>query len=122
MLSVWSLCLMYGTIGFTGNFFITAACRPTCKCSQRAILTAGDDELALVAIPLACGVVETGLRSWAGSFPTDWSARTGNRKWGRRIVGSCGLALGCLALLGTIWVEDPERVAGCASFCHVLRQ
>lgn len=103
-LSVWSLCAMYGSIGFTGNFFITLL--PAYLRSQRHL----DPVTAswLSALPLACGVVGCVLGGFLSDGLVRWS---GNRKWGRRVVGSFGLSLGCVALFGTIWVEDPRWLA-----------
>src|SRR5262249_1809553 len=69
----------------------------------------------LSSLPLACGVVGCVL----GGFLSDGIVRrTGNRKWGRRVVGAFGLALGACALLGTIWGKDPVwlGVLLCATF------
>lgn len=110
-LSVWSLCAMYGSIGFTGNFFITLL--PAYLRSQRQFGPVTTSWLS--SLPLACGVVGCVL----GGFLSDGLVRrTGNRKWGRRVVGSFGLALGCVALFGTIWVEDTRWLAVllCATF------
>jgi sugar phosphate permease len=102
-LSVWSLCLMYGSIGFTGNFFLTLL--PAYLRSQRHFSPETTSRLA--AMPLACGVVGCVL----GGFLSDALVRrTGNRKWGRRLVGAFGLALGAIALLGTIRVESPTAL------------
>ena len=98
--SIWSLCGMYGAIGFSGNFFITLLATYLRK--QRHF-----DEYTtawLSALPLACGVVGCVL----GGFLSDvLIRRTGNRKWGRRAVGSFGLAMAASCLLATIWVRDP---------------
>jgi hypothetical protein len=48
---------------------------------------------------------------------------TGNRKWGRRVSGMFGQAGAGLALLSTIWVQDPIALGvllGTAFFCNDL--
>jgi ACS family glucarate transporter-like MFS transporter len=110
-LSVWSLCGMYGTIGFTGNFFITLL--PSYLRNHRGL----DPHTAgwLSSLPLACGIVACVL----GGFVSDGIIRrTGNRKWGRRASGMFGLALASLSLFATIWARDPLwlGVLLCATF------
>ena len=82
--SVWSLCLMYGFTGFSGNFFTSML--PLYLAKQRHL---SDGEIAwLSALPLAAGSVACIL----GGAASDWAIRRfGNRKWGRRYVGFVGL-------------------------------
>jgi sugar phosphate permease len=98
--SVWCLCLTYGALGLTGNFFITML--PTYLRTHRGFgeWTAG----WLSAVPLACGVVGCVL----GGYLSDLIIRrTASRRWGRRAVGGAGLAMGALALSSTIGVHEP---------------
>jgi sugar phosphate permease len=99
-LSVWALCLTYGCLGFTGNFFITLM--PEYLRTQRglSVNVAG----WLSSLPLACGVVACVL----GGFLSDvLLRRMKDRRWGRRLVGASGLTLAATALLATIWARDP---------------
>ncbi len=97
--SVWSLCLMYGFTGFSGNFFTTML--PLFLTKQRH-LSAG--EVAwLSALPLAGG----SLACILGGTASDWAIRRyGNRKWGRRYVGLIGLSLAGPALLAVNRAES----------------
>ena len=102
--SVWCLCLMYGALALTGNFFITLL--PAYLRTHRH-LSAGAAGWVSTS-PLACGIVGCLL----GGYLSDLIIRrTGNRRWGRRLVGAFGLALGSVALASTIWVEDPVWLA-----------
>ena len=96
--SVWSLCLMYGLTGFSGNFFTTML--PLFLAKQRHLLP---EQIAwLSALPLAGGSIACML----GGTASDWAIRRfGNRKWGRRYVGLIGLGLAGPALLAVNWVQ-----------------
>ena len=115
-LSVWSLCVMYGCIGFTGNFFITLLA--TYLRRHRGFDTATTAWLS--SLPLACGVVGCVL----GGVLSDLLIRsTGSRRWGRRLVGALGLTAAAAALLSTIKLSDPVAlgVALCVTFfCNDL--
>jgi MFS transporter, ACS family, glucarate transporter len=102
--SAWCLCLTYGTIGVTGNFFITLL--PTYLLTHRHL--SGDTASWVQSVPLACGVVGCVL----GGYLSDVIIRrSGSRLWGRRLVGSAGLALGAVALASTVLVSDPVWLA-----------
>ncbi len=58
----------------------------------------------VAATPLACGIVGCVLGGWLSD---QIIRQSGSLKWGRRVVGSFGLALGALALAATILVENP---------------
>jgi sugar phosphate permease len=97
--SVWSLCLMYGFVGFAGNFFTSTLSR---YLHDHRGLSAGATAW-LSSLPLACSMAACVL----GGVLSDWIIRrTGNRKWGRRLNGSVGLVLAGLMLLSTIWVPN----------------
>jgi sugar phosphate permease len=100
-LSVWSLCLMYGFTGFSGNFFTNML--PLYLSEHRHLAS---DQAAwrwLSALPLAAGSMACIL----GGGLSDWAIRRwGNRKWGRRYVGLFGLGLAGPAFLSTLWTED----------------
>jgi ACS family glucarate transporter-like MFS transporter len=97
--SVWSLCLMYGFTGFSGNFFTSML--PLYLAKQRHL---SHGEIAwLSALPLAAGSIACIL----GGAASDWAIRRfGNRKWGRRYVGFVGLALAGPSLLAVNWAES----------------
>jgi sugar phosphate permease len=96
--NVWALCLMYGFVGFGGNF-ITNLLNIYLKDHRRM----SDQTTAwLSGLPLACGVVSCVM----GGAVSDWLIRrTGSRRWGRRLVGSTTLALAGLACLLPVWAE-----------------
>jgi MFS transporter, ACS family, glucarate transporter len=97
--SVWSLCLMYGFTGFSGNFFTTML--PLFLTKQRHL---SQGEITwLSALPLAGGSVAC---IFGGSASDRAIRRFGNRKWGRRYVGLIGLGLAGPALLAVNWAES----------------
>jgi sugar phosphate permease len=97
--SVWALCLMYGFVGFSGNFITNWL--PSFLKGHRNL---SDDAMAWVsALPLAFGAVSC----VAGGVASDWLIRrTGSRNWGRRLVGCTSLLLAALTILSPIWVDD----------------
>jgi len=97
--SVWGLCLMYGFVGFAGNF-ITNFLNVYLKHHRHL----SDDTTAwLAGLPLAAGVVSC----LSGGVVSDWLiGRLDSRKWGRRLVGCIVLALAGLATLCTPWVHE----------------
>jgi sugar phosphate permease len=102
--SVWGLCLMYGFVGFSGNFI--TALLPVYLKDHRHL----DPETRawVSGLPLAFGIVSCVL----GGFLSDWLIRrTGSRKWGRRLVGSLSLMLAAVATLSVIWVGDVYLMA-----------
>ena len=110
-LSVWALCLTYGCLGFTGNFFITLM--PEYLRTQRGLSVNLTGWLS--SLPLACGVVACVL----GGFLSDvLLRRMKDRRWGRPLVGASGLVLAATALLATIWARDPVVLGAllCLSF------
>jgi sugar phosphate permease len=114
--SVWGLCLMYGFVGFAGNF-LTSLLSVYLKDHRHL----NEEQTSLLAgVPLACGVVSCFL----GGFLSDWFIRrTGNRKWGRRFTGIIGVVFAGLAFLAVPWVEGVWLLAallGTAFFCNDL--
>jgi sugar phosphate permease len=97
--NVWALCLMYGFLGFSGNFITFLL-----PVYLKDHLHLNDYTRAWVAgLPLAFGIVSCVL----GGFLSDWLIRrTGSPTWGRRLVGFTTLALAALATLSTIWVHE----------------
>lgn len=102
--SAWSLCLMYGGLALTGNFFITLL--PTYLRTNRHLAPKVAGYVS--SVPLACGIVGCVL----GGFLSDQIIRrSGSRRWGRRLVGAFGLALGAVAVASTVLVDDPVWLA-----------
>jgi sugar phosphate permease len=97
--NVWALCLMYGFVGFAGNFITSLL--PIYLRDHRHL----DDNATawLSGLPLASGIVSCLL----GGVLSDWLVRRlGSRKWGRRLVGCVALALAGLVTLSGIWVQE----------------
>lgn len=110
-LSVWSICAMYGCLGFTGNFFIGML--PVYLQNERKL----DSQTIgyLISLPLAGGIVSCLL----GGYLSDRIIRrTGDKTLGRRSVAMTGLLLAAAALAATVWVRDPVwlGVFLCATF------
>jgi sugar phosphate permease len=100
-LSVWSLCLMYGFTGFSGNFFTNML--PLYLSEHRHLSPQEPAWSWLSALPLAAGSVACIL----GGSLSDWAIRQwGSRKWGRRFVGLFGLGMAGPAFLATLWIQD----------------
>jgi sugar phosphate permease len=97
--SVWALCLMYGTLGYSGNFFITLL--PDYLKTYRGV----DDETRkwLTSLPFACGVAACLI---GGVLSDLIIRRTKSKRWGRRIVGLTGTTLGAVAILLTLQVQN----------------
>ena len=87
---VWALCLMYGFVGFAGNFFTNMA--PLYLRDHRRLTDLQFSCLA--ALPLAGGIGSCVL---GGLLSDGIIRRWGSRKWGRRFNGAFGLALAALA-------------------------
>lgn len=97
--SVWALCIMYGGLGYTGNFFLTLL--KDYLTTQRALPL--DTVKWLTALPYVCGVVACLAGGWLSDVII---RRTGRRNLGRRAVGIFGLLMGAVAILATVWVEN----------------
>jgi len=82
--SVWGLCLMYGFVGFAGNFITSLL--PVYLRDHRRL---SDDTTAwLSGLPLGFGVISC----LTGGMLSDWLIRRlGSRTWGRRLVGFVSL-------------------------------
>lgn len=90
--SVWGLCLMYGFVGFSGNFITSWL--PTYLQKHRDL--SREVSNWIFALTLGSGMVACVLGGWL----SDWIIRrTGNRKWGRRLNGCIGLIFAGLAFL-----------------------
>jgi sugar phosphate permease len=94
-LNVWLLCLMYGFVGFTGNFITNML-----PLYLRGHLDLSDEVTdGIFAVTLGCGIISCVL----GGVFSDWLIRRfGSRKWGRRLVGFVALACAGLAVLGAL--------------------
>jgi sugar phosphate permease len=102
--SVWGLCLMYGFVGFAGNFVTQFL--PVFLRDHRRL---PDDTTAwLAGLPLAAGVISC----LSGGVLSDWLIRRlDSRKWGRRLVGCLTLALAGVATFCTPWVHEVWQLA-----------
>jgi MFS transporter, ACS family, glucarate transporter len=98
MKSAWALCLMYGFLGFSGNFYLTLL--PTYLKNHRHF--SSDVTGRLTSLPFAVGVVACFV---GGSF-SDVVIRRWGKRWGRRIVGAAGMSLAGLAILAVPWVDN----------------
>jgi MFS transporter, ACS family, glucarate transporter len=97
--SAWALCLMYGFLGFSGNFFTNWL--PSYLKNHRHL--SEDTALWLSSQPLAFGIISCVL----GGVASDWLIhRTGSRNWGRRLVGGTSMALAAVTMLLSIWIEQ----------------
>ena len=108
--NVWALCLLYGFVGFSGNFVTNWL--PSYLKSRRHL---SDEAMAwLSALPLAFGVVSCVL----GGTLSDWlSRRTGSRNVGRRLVGGISLALAAPLILSPIWIGKEDVWLLALAFC-----
>lgn len=97
--SVWALCLMYGALGYSGNFFITLL--PDYLQTYRE-LSPGQIQW-LTSLPFAIGV---GACLAGGTLSDLIIRRTGSRRWGRRVVGAFGMTIAGVAILSTLWVQS----------------
>ena len=96
--SVWALCLMYGFLGFSGNFYLTLL--PTYLKNHRHL--SSETTAWLTALPFAFGVVAC----LVGGTLSDVVIRRWGKGWGRRIVGAAGLMVAGLAIVAVPWVEN----------------
>ncbi len=97
--SVWALCLMYGFLGFSGNFFTNWL--PKYVEGHRNLT--GVTAALLIGLPLAFGIVSCVL----GGAASDWIIRrTGSRNTGRRLVGGISMALAAVCTLVSIWIDN----------------
>jgi sugar phosphate permease len=102
--NVWALCLMYGCLGYSGNFFLTLL--PSYLGKYRNLSSA--DAGRLTSIPFACGIVACLL---GGVLSDQIIKRTGSQRWGRRIMGFVGLVIAATGILSTIWVQQTLLLA-----------
>jgi sugar phosphate permease len=102
--NVWALCLMYGLVGFSGNFITSLL--PVYLKDHRAL--SGQTRAWLAGLPLAFGIVSCLL----GGYLSDLIIRRwGSRVWGRRLVGFVSLALAALCSLAVPWAHDVVLLA-----------
>jgi sugar phosphate permease len=114
--NVWGLCLMYGFVGFSGNFFTNMM--PLYLRDHRHLT--GLAYACLSALPLAAGIGSCAV----GGLLSDWIVRRwGSRVWGRRFCGVVGLVI---AGITTYFVPQVSSlwILGCllslAFFCNDL--
>jgi len=114
--SVWGLCLMYGFVGFAGNFttnLLPIYLDNNLHLSEQTTTT-------LTSLPLVLGTVSCAV----GGLVSDWIIRHwGSRKWGRRCNGGLGLILAGLTILAVPWAEPTWLLAlllSASFFCNDL--
>ena len=95
---VWSLCWMYGFLGFSGNFYLTML--PTYLKNHRLFDSTTMGWLS--SLPFGFGL----LACFAGGWFSDLVIRRWGKRWGRRIVGGTGLTLAGCAIVSVPWVEN----------------
>ena len=92
--SVWGLCLMYGFVGFAGNFITSFL--PVYLRDHRHLSDATTGWLQ--GVPLWAGMISC----LSGGAASDWLIRRlDSRKWGRRLVGLVALGLAGVATILT---------------------
>ncbi len=97
--NVWALWWMYGFLGFSGNFFLFLFANYL----QDYRHFDKDTAKWLTVVPFACGVVAC----VSGGVLSDViMKRSGNRRLGRTLVGTCGMTLAGVMILLTPQVED----------------
>ncbi len=101
--SVWALCLMYGFLGFSGNFYLTML--PTYLKNHRGL--SRETTGLLTSLPFAFGVVAC----LAGGLLSDAIIRRWGKRWGRRVVGVAGLLTAGLAIAAVPWVDRVPALA-----------
>jgi sugar phosphate permease len=102
--NVWALCLMYGFVGFGGNFITVLL--PIYLRDHRGL--SNSTTALLSSLPLAFGVVSC----FFGGALSDWLvSRLGSRTWGRRCVGILVLSLAALSVLSCIWADETWLLA-----------
>jgi sugar phosphate permease len=93
------LCLMYGAIGYSGNFFLFFLANYL----QKYRHLDSDTAKTLTSLPFFCGVFACVL----GGFLADrLGRRLNSRRWGLRIVGGTGLTIAAIAITATLGVAD----------------
>lgn len=103
-----SLCLMYGTIGYSGNFVLFFLANYLEKQRHFDAQTAK----LLTSLPFFCGLFACVL----GGVIADWlGKRLNSRRWGLRIVGGTGLTIAAIGITSTIGVTDVRWLGFC--FC-----
>jgi MFS transporter, ACS family, glucarate transporter len=96
--SVWALCLMYGFLGFSGNFYLTLL--PTYLKNHRHL--SSQTAAWLTSLPFAFGVIAC----LTGGALSDVIIKRWGKRWGRRMVGAAGLTVAGLAIFAVPWVEN----------------
>lgn len=96
--SVWSLCLMYGCLGYSGNFFITLL--PTYLTTHRGL--GSETTATLTSLPFAFGIAACLF----GGVVSDLCIRRFGPRWGRPLIGSVGMAAAAAAILAIPWAAD----------------
>ncbi|MSQ96078.1 MAG: MFS transporter [Gemmataceae bacterium] len=109
--SVWGLCVLYGFGGFAGNF-VTSWLMVYLR-DHRSV--SREDATLIFGLTIGAG----GISCVLGGLLSDWIIRrTGDRKWGRRLIGVVGFGCAGLASLVVPWVGEVWLLGlvFCASF------
>lgn len=96
--NIWALSLMYGFVGFSGNFI--TGLLPNYLKNYRQFSEEVTNQIT--AMPLFAGVISCVL----GGFLADLVSRRIGRKWGRRIVPGIGLTCAGLAAMVVPYVDS----------------
>lgn len=106
-----ALCVMYGCIGYSGNFFLFLLADYLEKHRHLDKTTS----MGLMALPFIGGA----LACVAGGALSDWlGRRMGSRRWGRRAVGAAGLGIAAAGMFAILGVTDVRWLAAvlCLTF------
>jgi nitrate/nitrite transporter NarK len=114
-LNIWALSLMYGCVGFAGNFITNLL--PVYLSDDRKL----SDEVTtqITALPLALGVISCVL----GGVLSDQLTRRIGRRWGRILIPGVGLACAAAAVMSVPYVQSVWLLAflfGAWFFCNDL--
>jgi len=101
--SAVALCLSYGCLGFSGNFFVTLL--PSFLRTQRGL----DAQTAslLTSLPFIFGMAAC----LGGGFLSDWLVSRGGGRGGRRLVGMAGLTCAAVAIMALPWARSTPALA-----------
>ncbi len=101
--SALALCLTYGCLGFSGNFFLTLL--PTYLSNHRGLGSATVG--LLTSLPFVLGMASC----LGGGVLSDLIIKRTGRTSGRRVVGIAGMALACGAAVAVPWASGVVPLA-----------
>ncbi|MDB5348807.1 MAG: sauU 5 [Planctomycetota bacterium] len=94
-----ALCVMYGSIGYSGNFFLFML--NDYLRTQRHL--GKNTAMWLTSLPFFAGVFACVM---GGVLSDLLSRQMGSRRWGRRVVGCAGLSLAAVGIISTLAVTN----------------